>query len=252
MAVQDIHQLPDDPLKMPPPYWRSAGAIFHVKTSLADILLLLEKLVPLNKETEERLQDYFARKPESEDDDPEFSEICNPLWDLETSIKLKAEIAIIMSAISAEDHLNMVSVFNLHKQVAEPLEKLPIHEKLQILSALLDKPGITGLHLYGALKKMASWRNAFAHGHCVDRPTKSLRHNHLTEPEDLPGVPSMMADVRQMVSCYVELVDYLSSTSKNTYTAGPYWDVEEIRDLLTEIMRYEFSGDNMVYDVDVK
>lgn len=251
MAVHDTPGLPDDPMQMPPPFWRGAGAIFHVKASLADLLRLLEQLVPLNRETDRRLEEYFARKPEVDDDDPEFADICEALWELESQIKLKAEIAILMAAISAEDHLNMFAVFNLHKQVAEPLEKLPPHEKLQVLSALLDKPGITGSHVYGALKKLAAWRNAFAHGHCVDRPTKSLRHNHLTEPAELPGVPSMVADVAQMVSCYVELVDYLCSISKNPYTDGPDWDVDQIRGLLGDIRHYTFSGNNWVYEVEV-
>lgn len=176
-------QLPNDPLPMPPPYWRSSGAIFHVIDSLESLVSLLRELLPLHEQTELRLEDYYESHPNEDDPDlEEFSDICDELWSLEHKIKLKAEIAILMSAVQAEDNLNMFCVFNLHKDIAESVEKLSPPEKLLIVTAVAGQPSIKGNAVFEALKKLFSWRNAFAHGHCVDRPVKSLRHNHLVSP----------------------------------------------------------------------
>jgi len=249
MPIQDAGDLPDNPLEMPPPYWRGSSAIFHIACALEDLSQMLNELVPLNQQTDARLQDYFSRQPPPPEDDPEFGQICSDLWDLEHRIGVKAEAAILMAAISSEDHLNMTAVFNLHRDVVEPLEKLSPPEKLQVLSALLDRPGIKAQKLYGDLKRLTAWRNAFAHGHCVDRPTKSLRHNHLIEPSDLPGVPTLVAGVLDMVACYVDLCEHLCSISNNAYTAARFWDVDRIEEQLQHISRYKFEGSNWVYDV---
>lgn len=250
--IFDVGQLPDNPLKMPPPYWRSGGAVFHIASSLQELESLLNELVSLNRKTDENLQRYFDREPEPPEEDPEFGEICNELWECEDKIKQKAEIAILMAAIESEDLLNMVAVFNLHKHIVEPLEKLSPLEKLQVISTLLDKPEITGDALYGDLKNLSSWRNAFVHGHCVDRSTKSLRHNHLIMPSELPGVPSLVKDAIEMVSCYARLHDYFASISNNPYTKGKSWDVEEIQSMLQKIARYQFAGSNSKYEVSVE
>jgi hypothetical protein len=41
--ILTVDQLPDDPLKMPPPYWRSGGAIFHIQDALEELVVLLQK-----------------------------------------------------------------------------------------------------------------------------------------------------------------------------------------------------------------
>ena len=249
MEIENVGDLPENPLDMPPPYWRSSGSVFHIAAALEDLSGMLAELVLLNDQTSEHLEEYFARDPEPPEDDPKFGEICSDLWDLEHQIKLKAEIAIAMSAIASEDQLNMFAVYNLHRDIVEPLEKLSPPEKLQVLATIFDEPGIKGEKLYADLKMLTAWRNAFAHGHCVDRSTKSLRHNHLIKPPDLPGVPSLVADVIDLVSCYVDLYRFLSSISKNDYTAGASWDVERIVEQTEVILRYIFSGDNWTYEV---
>ena len=210
---------------------------------------LLLDLMPLHDETNCRLDDYFAGNPEPPDDDPEFGQICDPLWGLELRIKLAAELAILMSAFAAEERLNMFAVYNVARTIAEPLEKLSPPEKLQVLSAFVDGRDMSGDNLQGTLKKLVAWRNAYAHGHCYDRPVKSLRRNHLVHPADYPGVPSLVGDVARMVGCYVALCDHLASISLNPYTGGGSSETEEIRILLGEIARYVFEGDNTVYNV---
>src|SRR4029434_7338686 len=69
-----LDQLPDDPLKMPPPYWRGCGAIFHIEDALAQIDYLLHDLIPLHAETETRLAEHYEKYPEYNEDDEEALE----------------------------------------------------------------------------------------------------------------------------------------------------------------------------------
>lgn len=249
MKIDNIADLPEDPLQMPPPYWRSSGAIFHIISSLEELTNFLEDLVPLNEKTAAQLEDYFSRNPPPEEDDPEFGEICNNLWDLEHKIHLKAEVAILMAAIASEDQLNMFCVFNLHKDIVEPLEKLSPPEKLQVVSTIAGHHGVKGRNVFRLLKRLTSYRNAFAHGHNVDRPTKTLRHNHLIEPMDSPGVPNFIVDVIELVGGYVQLCEYLASISQNPYTSGRSVELEEVKEYLEQISKYRFEGSNWVYEV---
>lgn len=251
--ITSVDQLPEDPLKMPPPYWRSSGAIFHFRDSLQELLALLKELIPIHANTEARLDDYFRRHSviteETEEADVEFANIAENLWDIEHKVKLKAELACLMSAIQAEDDLNEFCVFNIHKDIAESIEKLSPTEKLLIASAAVGKVGVKSTVVYEAIKKLVSWRNAFAHGHCVDRPTKSLRHNHLIPPEEYPGVPSSLRDTIDLVSAFILVSDHLREISINPYTKGKSGDVEEIREFMTELCKYTCEGNNRVYTI---
>jgi hypothetical protein len=102
----------------------------------------------------------------------ELSDICDELWALEHKIQLRCETAILMSAIYAEDKINMFCVFNLPKDVAESIEKLPPAKKPLIASTLVGKQKVKGVAAFEAIGKLVAWRNAFTHGHCVDRPVK--------------------------------------------------------------------------------
>jgi hypothetical protein len=178
-----------------------------------------------------------------------FSEITDDLAIHEQRLKLKAEIACLMSAIEAEERINMFCVFNLPRDIAESIEKLSPSEKLLIASAAIGKPSVKGNSVFEAAHQLATWRNAFAHGHCVDRPTRSLRHNHLIPPAEYPGVPSSLSKMRDLVGAYIRISDYLRTISTNPYTAGETTEVERIRELLTSISKYRFPGNNYVYDV---
>jgi hypothetical protein len=251
--IPAVDQLPEDPLKMPPPYWRSSGAIFHIRDSLQDLIGLLGELIKIHANTEAELENYFHRHPEfseeNEEENEEFADICECLWNVEHKIKLKAELACLMSAIQAEDCLNAFCVFNVHKDIAESIEKLSPTEKLLIASAAVGKSGVKGTVVYEGIKKLVGWRNAFAHGHCVDRPTKSLRHNHLIPPEEYPGVPSALRDTIDLVSAFILVDSYLRDISLNLYTAGKSWDVEEIRESMKELYKYVCEGNNHVYTI---
>lgn len=186
--ILDVSALPDDPMQMPPPYWRSTGAIFVLSFALQEIARLLPRLQKLEQKTDGLLNDFFQRHPEefesqTEDIQSEFSNICDPLWQLETRVKCQTDVSILMAAIESEDSVNQFLVFNLHKEISENVERLGLLEKLLLATAAVSGKSIRGTRVHEGAKALTTWRNAFAHGHCVDRPTKSLRHNHLISPE---------------------------------------------------------------------
>jgi hypothetical protein len=230
---------------MPPPHWRCSGAIFHIQAALKLLSTYLSELVPLHAKTERKLDRYYVKHPmgaeETDEYLAEFGHICDESWELEHRIKMESERAILMSAIFAEDTINQFCVFNLHRDIAETIEKLSLPEKMLIASAALGKPGVKSTSVYEGAKKLTGWRNAFAHGHCVDRPIKSLRHNHLISPNEYPGVPGAIADTVQFVGYYLAISRYLESIGLNKRTRHPSGDDKEVENLLAQVSRYRFQ-----------
>jgi len=247
-------QLPEYPLDMPPPYWRSSGAIFQITSSLDDLCNLLNSLLDAHPEIDGLIFDYFDRNPDSDDEGSEFGEICAPLWEVESKIILKSELAILMAAIQSEDHLNRITVYNLHKDISDSIEKLSPPQKLLIIAANLTGESIKDCRSYEAIKNLAGWRNSYAHGHCTDRPTKTLRHNHLISPEEYPSVPKAIDFMVKQLKGYLELSNYLRKISLNEYTSRPSTHDSEIENYLKEIERYHFTfeDDGQVYDIEYK
>ena len=209
----------------------------------------------MHENTVSQLNEFYEQHPNelSDDELEEFGEICADLWGLEDEVKAKAELAIFMSAIEAEDLINRFCVFNLHKDIAESVESLSPAEKLLVASAAVGEKSTRGTAVYEAVKKLSAWRNAFAHGHCVDRPTKSLRHNHLISPSQYPGVPDTLAKMQELIKCFIKIQEHLRKISLNPYTAGKSVEVEEVQKQLKEISAFRFSaspGSNDVYDIE--
>ena len=157
-----------------------------------------------------------------------------------------------MAAIEVEDRLNQIAVFNLHKDIVESIERLRPPEKLLVIASSLTGDSIKETETYEALKRLVKWRNAFAHGHCTDRPTKTLRHNHLIEPDNFPTVPKEIEHMILQLEGYLTIVNYLSSISKNEYTSGSSVHDDEIKEYLKEVKNntftYNFHG--VVYELE--
>lgn len=251
MTVAD---LPNDPFKMPPPYWRSSGAIFHITDSLDDLCISLKKLLEIHPRIENLLDEYFESNSEDEVDNGEFGDICEPLWEIESKIKLKCELAVFMSAIEIEDMLNKTSVYNLHKDISESIEKLSPTEKLLIISATLTESNVKNTQVYSSLKELISWRNTYAHGHCTDRPVKSLRHNHLISPEYYPTVPKEIEFMLLQLNGFLTVSEYLRTNSKNEYTRETSYHDEEIKTFLKEVKKYNFiyNSNGESYEIEYK
>ena len=245
----EVKDISADSLAMPPPYWRGSSAMFHVLRSTSHLADHLQALIPLHARTDEALNEYFSRNLPPPEGDEEFGDICSDLWDIEHEIKLDIDTALLMAAVAAEDDINRFCVYNLHQDVAEPLERLSPTEKLEVLSALMGYPGVKGRHVHSALKQLSSWRNAFAHGHCVDRPTRSLRTNHLVSPEQYPGVPDGVTKCIKMLEGLLELSTYLESISKNPYTSFASVEDAELKDILARVKQFKFTGTPNVYSV---
>jgi len=247
--VGEVKATSADPLAMPPPYWRGSSAMFHVLRSTRHLADHLKALIPLHTKTEQALDSYYSRLPPPPEGDEEFGEICSELWELEHEIKLDVDTALLMAAIAAEDDINGFCVYNLHQDVAEPLERLSPTEKLEVVSALMGHPGVKGRHVHFALQQLTSWRNAFAHGHCVDRPTRSLRHNHLVSPEQYPGVPDSVAKCITMLEGFLVVSTYLETISSSSYTASASVEDQELKGRLRDLRKFRFAGTPDVYTV---
>lgn len=210
-------------------------------------------MVPVLERTEVELEAHYDKYGDEQTDEAmdEFSDIVNELWGLEGRIKAKVLVAILMSAIEAEDEINRFCVYNVHKDVAESVEKLPPPDKLLVAAGTVGQEVGKGHAVYAAIKALTQRRNAFAHGHCVDRPTRSLRHNHLIPPDQYPGIMSHLSDLQKHISSYVRVSEYLSSISVNPYGAGSSVEVERLKELLAEIARYRFTGNDTVYSITV-
>jgi hypothetical protein len=247
-----LYQLPDDPLAMPPPYWRSTGANSIVVEMLEDIVNLLEELITVKADTKEQLDDFYSKHPDDFSDDAaleEFSNICNDLFDLESKVGLRCDTAIMMSAIATEDRINCFCVYNLHKDAADSIEKLTMPEKTIMASALVGKTNIKREAAFESVRRLTSWRNAFAHGHCTDRPLRSLRHNHLIHPDEYPGIRDDISSLKELVGGYVRVSDFLRSISLNPYTSASLYEVEQMRACLSEISKYRLEGTNEAYTI---
>lgn len=250
----EVGQLPENPFEMPPPYWRSPGIILQLTISLEELCYLLRSLLELHPKIEGLISEYFERNPNPDDDNPEFGNIRDPLWRLEANITLKSELVVFMAGIDSEDHLNRIITYNLHKDIADSIEKLSPPEKLLIISANLTGKSIKGFRPYEVIKKLSGFRNLYAHGHCTDRPIKTLRHNHLISPEEHPSVPKAIDFMVEQLKGYLDLANYLQKISKNDYTASGSTHDDEIQKYLNKIKRYYFSyrGEGQIYSLEYR
>ncbi|MRT94659.1 hypothetical protein [Ancylomarina sp. 16SWW S1-10-2] len=244
--------IPNRPLKMPPPYWRSSGAIFQVIEAIKDLILYLEDLIVIHEKVNIELDDFYVRNPEEDDIEEEFGEIASPLWEIEHKIKLKCELAIFMISVHLEDRLNMHIVYNLDKDIGEVIEKLSPPEKLTLLASILTNKSVKGEKPFEAIRKLSSWRNAYAHGHCTDRITRTLRHNHLVKPENYSSVPGEIELIQSSIERYLLVSKYLQNISINEYTSGSSSENFEIQELLNEVgkFKFDYSGNGDIYEIE--
>lgn len=235
-SVVRIDGLADDPLRMPAPYWRSGGGISHLEASLSEIAI---KLLPEVVSLTEALDTIEANlDPNADVDAPD--ELLY-LGDAESDIIRLSDLAIFMAAIEAEDAINRFAVFNIHKDAAEAIEKLSPPDKLILVSALVGAPPVKGTVPFEAIRKLTRWRNAAAHGHCTDRPTRSLRSNHLIHPRGDPSMPVKISELQAHVGDYFRVKDYLRSISLNNYTSEQTSEDRLVAAFVAKISSYRFD-----------
>jgi hypothetical protein len=258
MSADDItfvsaDQLPDDPATMPPPYWRSGGSGLHLEDALDNLLVLLHQLAEVTPLVRQRVKDFKAdplNDPENEDVYArEMRLIYQPAWRIEDQLLLKCDVIILMAAIQAEELVNRFCVYNLPKELVEALEKVSVAEKLVAGASHLGRTRVRATTAHEALASLFRWRNAFAHGHCVDRPTKSLRHNHLLIPERHVEMPESIAAVTGHLIGLERIAGYIAEVSVNSYTKNAS-DISRISFARAQLQRFKLTGSPILYDLD--
>lgn len=239
-------------LEMPPPYWRGSSSIFHILNTLDEIIEILPNLHQISIKTAKLLyehndqieKDKLYNKQKTEDEYMEqFSNICDELWENEHRFMLKAEVLFLMISIGIEDHINKFCVYNLQKNIAESIEKLSMSEKLVIATSVISEINIKSYSIYEHIIKISKWRNAFAHGHNTDRPTKSLRHNHLIHPEEYWNIPDLFRVILDFTEYYLQINLYLRSISINKYTKSHSLEDDDICEKLKFIKSFKITTD---------
>lgn len=236
---------------MPPPYWRGGGAWRQLNDALQSIPELLGELVPVVAESKLAMVEHerhWSGHPEADDAREACQDICEPVWELEDKLTMKCELSILMAAIYAEELVNRFCVYNLPKELVETLEHLSPAEKLTAAASHLGHARVRSEAAYAALAELFRWRNAFAHGHCVDRPTKTLRHNHLITPDSYLHLPESITTVLRHVAGMDRLIQFLSKISINRYTTTPT-DGSPFTIYADQIRAFKFTGRPDAYDV---
>lgn len=241
-----MNEIPDDPLLMPPPYWRGSSAIWHIYEGLSELAEKLESLESAYEIQKEQLELFYSENPSLVEDEESLVQ-SNEFWDivsdslkLSEQIKLRVERTIVMAAIDVEENINMVCVYNLRREMTEIIEKLSPIEKFVILGSVLTNSNVKGTSEYGELQKLMKYRNTFAHGHNTDRPVKSLHHNHFIHPEQYSSLPEVLERLKEYMRGYFRINQFVRSMSKNDYASGNSGDEDDLKPILEKIASYTF------------
>lgn len=228
------------------PYWRSNGAIFVVLNSLRDTINIIEFIKKENITIDPLLDTHFFKYKteeefESEEALEEFGNICEHLWELQSKLECLVNTTILMSCIELESEINKFCFFNIGEIATEAIETLSLLNKMEVVHSILGLPNFKGTQQYASLKSLISWRNAYAHGKCTDRPIKSLRKNHLESPEKYPDVNNDIERLIKHLKDFLNVSNHLFSISKHDYTSGYSTECYEIEELLSSLANINYD-----------
>lgn len=240
--TKDVGELPDNHLMMPPPYWRASNALFQILETLDEINILLGELPAVHKNADLNTKSDYLFELSEKDKFYEIANITGDLFLLEYKLSLKCELVVFLIAIVLEDKLNMTIVYNLDKDLSELSEKMNLSEKLQLISIVLKNKSVKSDKIYQKVRAITKWRNAYAHGHCTDRPTNSLRHNHLIFPDVFLSLPGEIKQLKEYLQNYIEITCYLRDISINDYTKNAFVEDKEIKKTLILINKLKFTN----------
>lgn len=243
-----VSEYPDD---FSGPFWRDNGAASIISKSLSEIKGILTKMIDEGRVVKKRLQAFYARYPfpledaSPEEQDAAFDEelrITYRFWQLEHDLECCARTAILMAAIDLEACVNRFCYYNLGEATTEAIERLNPAGKLAVIHKILGLGDFKGTSQYQAVKALADWRDAFAHGKCTDMPANSLIRNHLSEPKNLPSSRDRVYEVLKLLHYYVVVYSHLNEISTHPYTKGDYHsDRGFIEVLLEDVQAFRFK-----------
>jgi hypothetical protein len=143
-------------------------------------------------------------------------EIIQPLDALDFDLGCACYTAILMAVIECESWTNMVAFYRLGETVAQTMESLNPLAKLEVVHRVLGRAQFKGTHQQEALGKLFKWRNAFGHGKNPDRPTKSLRENHLVFPLGATSPREEIANLLAYLDAFIVVQKHLGEISPFT------------------------------------
>lgn len=227
--------------------WRSNGAIFIVLHSLEDIVKNLDLLVEEQLIIEPVIDIFFAKYPTEEEAQTEealseFSSIQYKSDCLASRLSSLVDATILGACIKLESDINRFCYYNLGEIATESIESLSLINKLEVALGVLHFKSFKGTAEYASLKRLIAWRNAYVHGKCIDRPTKSIKKNHLEHPESYPTLYDEIKQLRTLLEDYISIKAYLIECCVRPEAVFISDEDLEIERYLEILSRYEFNG----------
>lgn len=203
------------------PYWRSNGSIVIANQLVEDLFYYLGKWKLLKDDKlsrEDRIVNW--KLPIDEDDDLNDFYIKTSGVSFASRSKYICQLIMLTCAIYVEDQVNKFLVFNIDESIVNSIDRMNSLQKLEIATAILEKPKFKSTHVYQKLKVIVDWRNQFAHGKLDDMPKQeSLRKTHLDhEPSSYPSLKTEIIKLSTIIDNTGVVCEYLQKISTNEYT----------------------------------
>jgi len=256
--MNDTYSIPENPNDMPPPYWDDCGSIDQLIRGMETVIPTLDALQK-EIETIDPLLEKWDKQREVlgdsfDSEGKQFNEIHADYIGYVHAIVSHSDLAILMAAITMESLINKFCVYNLHKDIVEPLERLNPCEKLVVALAIIGKPNFRSNAVYDDIKKLKTWRNSFVHGHCVELRSDNFMKNHLrkSSPSALDReAPQKVEILREMIERFIRCYEFLDKMTINRYVVEDgKEDIGRVRELLDELRTYNFSDSEYPYEIE--
>lgn len=247
-----LHNEAAHPIKEPPPYWQRSSALLHLDVATDNILGLLPEFYEIAKSTQEDLTEFYQRKSELRSTDvfnhQELTSIILDYWTLECKLSVACEIACLMCAIQTEDNINRFIAYHFHEEIATSLEKLSPAEKITIISCSISAKSFKSNGVYRDVKSLSKWRNTFAHGHCIGKPTQSITKNHTPSDDSYRYIPLVFTELVELSSAFLRVHDHLQKISLSAYIKNECAFTEQIRRKIARIKKNSIKGSFPAYE----
>jgi hypothetical protein len=233
----DVAFLPDPPDAEDYPGWLDNGATTIFSESLDDVVetfrllieegdILVQKLLAHSKDEEYLYHlEMFGSAPD------EKNEFFEKLHKLQNRLERFAGTALVMAVIDLEARINKFCFYNLGEFTTNAIEKLSHTEKLEVIHKVLGLAEFKGTSQFAAMRSLVKWRNAFVHGKCTDRPSNSIKENHIVQRSDSRciGVGEALKYLKYYFIIYSHLIKISKHPCTSQDSAFDRFDLEPIQ-----------------------